>query len=323
LTAQAPVVETLDVGPPRAPVTHRDKRSGRREQQSIGYSFVAPAVVLFALFIAYPLVRSFIISLSDWPGFGPSKFVGLQNFGAMFHDPVFRTALVNTLVFTAVTTIISICLPMVLAAILQAGWRGSTVFRVCMFLPALMSLVVSGTLWGLIYEPQFGTLDIFLRSLGLGGIATSWLSNSATVLPALIVVAVWQSVGFYMLIFYAALQDIDPTLYEAAQLDGADVVEQFRYVTVPSLRSVTSIVTTLSLLNGLKIYDIIYVMTGGGPDHASESLSTYLYGLAFGGQVSGAIPALGYATALGIVILIIAVIAVAFQTWVGSRRRLL
>lgn len=289
--------------------------------RSMGYYFIFPTLALFAIFIAYPLVRSALISLTRWPGFGPSTFVGLANFRAMFSDPVFRTALLNTVVFCAVTTIIQTAIPLGLAALLNARIRYSAVFRVAIFLPALMSLVVSGALWALIYEPEFGILDQFLTTIGLHGLALSWLSNTATVLPAIIVVSLWQSCGFFTLIFYAAMQDVDQSLYEAAALDGATTVQQFRHVTVPMVRTITSVVVTLNLINGLKIFDIIYVMTGGGPNHASESLSTYLYSLAFGGQVAGAIPAIGYATAIGIVILIFAVVVVIGQMFISARRR--
>jgi len=295
---------------------------GRARGQGVGYLFILPAVALFLIFIGYPIIRSIYQSFTQWPGFGPSTFVGFQNFSAMFQDPVFVTALVNTIEFTAVTTIVATFLAMVLAAVLRAKWRFGTVFRVAIFVPALLSLVVSGTVWGLIYEPNFGILDTFLNAIGLHSIAISWLSDSATVVPSLIVVGIWQSLGFYMLIFYAALHDIDPALYEAAQLDGASVVAQFRYVTMPMLRSVTSIVVTLNLINGMKVFDIIYVMTGGGPDNASQSLTTYLYSLAFGGQVAGAIPAIGYATAIGVVVLLLAIIIVAAQLAIGARRRL-
>ena len=311
----------------RLPARRRGRRrpggaSGRSRGHGVGYLFIIPCVGLFLLFVGYPLIRSIYQSFTQWPGFGPSKFIGFQNFTAMFHDPVFITALVNTIEFTAATTIITTFLAMVLAAVLRAKWRFGTVYRVAIFVPALLSLVVSGTVWGLIYEPNFGILDSFLNAIGLHAIAISWLSNSATVLPALIVVAIWQSLGFFMLIFYAALQDIDPQLYEAAQLDGASVVAQFRYVTMPMLRTVTSVVITLNLINGMKVFDVIYVMTGGGPDNASQSLTTDLYSLAFGGQVAGAIPAVGYATAIGVVVLLLAVIIVAAQLAIGARRRL-
>jgi ABC-type sugar transport system permease subunit len=287
----------------------------------MGYYFIVPALVLFGAFIAYPLVRSVMISFTQWPGFGPSKFVGFANFRAMFSDPVFATAFVNTIYFCIVTTVLQTAVPLGLAALLNSRIRFGGVFRVAIFLPALMSLVVSGALWALIYEPQFGILDEFLNSIGLHAIAISWLSNSATVVPALVVVSLWQSAGFFTLIFYAALQDVDPTLYEAASLDGANVGQQFFHVTMPMVRTVTSVVVTLNLINGLKIFDIIYVMTQGGPDHASESLSTYLYSLAFGGQVAGAIPAIGYATAIGVVILVFAIVVVIGQQVVAARRR--
>ena len=295
--------------------------SGDARARSMGYYFIFPTLALFGLFIAYPLVRSVMISLTQWPGFGASTFVGLDNFKAMFSDPVFRTALINTIEFCAITTILQTAIPLGLAALLNSRIRFSALFRVAIFLPALMSLVVAGALWSLIYEPEFGILDRFLDSIHLHALAIGWLSNTATVLPALMVVSLWQSAGFFTLIFYAALQDVDASLYEAAEIDGANPVQQFRHVTVPMVRTITSVVVTLNLINGLKIFDIIYVMTGGGPNHASESLSTYLYSLAFGGQVAGAIPAIGYATAIGIVILVFAVVVVMVQLFISARRR--
>lgn len=310
--------ERFAPGLPGRPVR---RGTGRLRRERVGYYFILPTVAFFAVFLAYPLVRSIYISLHSWPGFGPEQWVGLRNFTAMFKDQVWRQSLENTLIFTAATTVITTAAAMVVAAVLKAGWRFGVVFRVAIFVPALLSLVVSGTLWGLIYEPTFGILDQFLRAIGLHSLSTSWLSNSHTVLPAIIVVSIWQSVGFFMLIFYAGLQDIDPELYEAARIDGASVISQFRHVTVPMLRTVTSIVVTLNLINGLKTFDVIYVMTGGGPDHASDSLTTYLYSLAFGGQVAGAIPLIGYATAIGVMVLILAVIIVSAQLAIGARRR--
>ena len=239
--------------------------AGDARARSMGYYFIFPTLALFGVFIAYPLVRSVTISLTQWPGFGPSTFVGFSNFRAMFSDPVFRTALVNTIEFCAVTTILQTAIPLGLAALINARVRFSAVFRVALFLPALMSLVVSGALWALIYEPEFGILDRFLNSIHLHALAIGWLSNTATVLPALMVVSLWQSAGFFTLIFYAALQDVDESLYEAAEIDGATSVQRFRHVTVPMVRTITSVVVTLNLINGLKIFDIIYVMTGGGP----------------------------------------------------------
>lgn len=295
--------------------------SGRLRRERVGYYFILPAVAFFAIFIAYPLVKSFYISLHSWPGFGPEKWVGLGNFTGMFKDQVWREALEHTLIFTAATTVISTVVAMVVAVVLKARWRFGVVFRVAILVPSLMSLVVSGTLWGLIYEPSFGILDQFFASIGLRSLSISWLSNSYTVLPSIIAVTIWQSVGFFMLIFYAALHDIDPELYEAARIDGASVLAQFRHVTVPMLRTVTSIVVTLNLINGVKTFDLIYVMTGGGPNNASASLTTYLYNLAFGGQVAGAVPLVGYATAIGVMVLLLAVIIVAAQLAIAAGRR--
>ena len=189
---------------------------------------------------------------------------------------------------------------MVVAVLVNEVWRSvGIVVRTILFIPGIVSFVVTGVLWKLIYDPNVGTLNRILGSLGLHGLQHTWLADRSTVLPALIAVAVWGGVGMNMLIFFAGIQGIDPGLYEAAQVDGAGPFQRFWNITVPGLRVVTGIVVSLGLLNGFKIFDIIYVMTGGGPNHASEVFGTYLYNLAFG-STSGALPQLGYASAFSV-----------------------
>jgi ABC-type sugar transport system permease subunit len=190
--------------------------------------------------------------------------------------------------------------------------------RTILFIPGIVSFVVSGVLWKLIYDPNIGTLNQLLGAIGLDSLQHPWLADSRTVLPAIIVVTVWGGLGFNMLIFFAGIQSIDPSLYEAAAVDGANSVQQFWNVTVPSLRVVTGLVVSLGLLNGFKAFDIIYVMTGGGPNHGSEVLGTYLYSLAFG-STSGSIPQLGYASAFSVVTMILCTIAVIAQLWLTRR----
>jgi ABC-type sugar transport system permease subunit len=276
-------------------------------------------VAFFGVFIAYPFIRSIYLSLTNWTGMGAEHFIGFSNFTALFQDPIFLTALRNTVVYTVVTTVLQTFLPMVVAAVLARGWVGSAIFRTAMFIPAVMSLVITGTLFGLVLNPDFGLLNRIIGFSGLGDI--SWLSDSATVLPTLIAVSLWQSYGLFMVIFYAGVRGIDRELYEAAALDGANVVQEFWHVTMPMLRVLTSVVVTINIINGVRVFDLIYVMTEGGPAHASESLGTYLYGLAFG-QTGGSTPLIGYATTIGVVIVIFALFAVALQLAMARRRRI-
>jgi ABC-type sugar transport system permease subunit len=284
-----------------------------RSQRISGYLFILPIVVLFALFVGYPIVRTIYLSLTTWGGFGDPVFNGGANYTRMLNDPVAIQAFVITLVFTAATVILQTALPLVIAVLVNMVWKRFGVFvRTILFIPGIVSFVVSGVLWKLIYDPNLGTLNKFLGAIGLGGLKTFWLANPNTVLPAIIVVSVWGALGTNMLIFFAGLQGVDPALYEAAEVDGASRVQQFFYVTVPGLRVITGIVVSLNLLNGFKVFDIIYVMTGGGPNHASEVLGTYLYSLAFG-TTSGAIPQLGYASSISVIIVIMCLIAVIIQ----------
>ncbi|GII33000.1 carbohydrate ABC transporter permease [Planotetraspora mira] len=284
----------------------------------IGYIFIAPIVAFFAVFVGYPFLRSLYLSLSEWSGFGEPRFVGLDNFQFMVGDPVFWKAVGTTFMFTAATTILQTVLPLLLAVLMNCRWRGTVIYRTLLFVPAVISFVVTGVLWQLIYEPNLGTLNEALRTVGLDGLAQPWLADPHLVVPALIVVSLWQSAGLYMLIFLAGLQGIDPTLYEAARIDGAGPVQQFRRVTVPTLRTVTGVVVLLNLINGFKTFDLIYVMTGGGPNRASEVLGTYLYGLAFGNE-SGGTPSFGYATAISMVIFVLCMIVTLAQLRISRR----
>jgi len=150
-------------------VTTRRRRSIRR--RPIGYLFVAPIVLFFVVFVGYPFLRSFYLSLTSWSGLGSPRFVGVRNFRVMTDDPVFWKALGNTFLFTGVTTVLQTALPLLLAVLLNRGWRAGVLFRTLIFIPAVISLVVTGVLWQLIYEPNFGTLNEILRSIGLGGLA--------------------------------------------------------------------------------------------------------------------------------------------------------
>jgi ABC-type sugar transport system permease subunit len=291
----------------------------KRSQRVAGYLFVLPTLALFLAFVGWPIVQTIYLSLTKWSGFGDKTFVGLDNYTRMITDPTAQRALVVTLVFTAVTTVVQTVLGIVIAVLVNQVWRSlGVVVRTILFIPGIVSFVVSGVLWKLIYDPNIGTLNRVLGSLGLEGLQHTWLADRATVLPAIIVVAIWGGIGMNMLIFFAGIQGIDPQLYEAAEVDGASPMQRFLHITVPSLRVVTGIVVSLGLLNGFKIFDIIYVMTGGGPNHATEVFGTYLYSLAFG-STSGSLPQFGYASAFSVVVMIMCILAVIAQMAITRR----
>lgn len=300
--------------------TARVRPTARTRRRAVGYLFVLPIALFFAVFVAFPFLRSFYLSLTEWSGFTSPRFIGLRNFQSLADDPVFWKALRTTLIYTATTTILQTTLPMLLAVFVNVGWRGGVVFRTLLFIPVIVSFVVTALLWQLIYDPNFGTLNQVLRAVGLDALAHPWLADPTTVVPAIMLVSLWQSLGFYMLIFLAGLQGIDPNLYEAARIDGAGARQEFLRITVPMLRTVTAVVVLLNLINGFNTFDVIYVMTGGGPNRASEVLGTYLYKLAFGTE-SGATPSFGYATAISMVVFALCVVAAVVQLRISRRAR--
>jgi ABC-type sugar transport system permease subunit len=282
-------------------------RRRRLRWPSEGSLFVLPAVVVFAVFVVYPVLSGLYYSLFNWPGYGARTFVGLGNFGNLSHDSEFYSAVKVTVVFTVCTTVLQTVVPMFMAIFLSQKWRGATIFRTIIFIPSIISLTITGLLWQLALQPNGGLVDTVLADVGLGSLARPWLGETGLVVPVLVVVSLWQSLGFYLLIYYAGLQSIDGALYESAEVDGASGWQMARAVTIPGLRAITTVVVSLNLINGVKVFDIIYAMTSGGPGIASQSLGVYLFQLAFGSE-NGGLSAFGYADAIGVVMMFAAAV---------------
>lgn len=289
----------------------------RRAERATGLAFMLPAFVLFGVFIGYPIVHTVVISFQRWDAISPAEWIGLGNYREMADDPVFHRALLVTLGLTAVLTLLLTVLPLVVAALFAQGWgRLGQLYRTLLFLPSVVSFVVIGGLWKLLLEPNLGNLNASLSKVGLEGLRQNWLGDKDWVLPVIVVVSVWQALGLYVIIFFAGMQSIDPTLYEAARVDGATGFQQLRSVTVPMVRPVTIVVITLNLLNGIKMFDTIWVMTGGGPVNASQVLGTYMYRVAF---ANPGLPNFGYGSALSTVILLLCLGAVLLQLRLNRR----
>ncbi|MBE0690848.1 MAG: sugar ABC transporter permease [Anaerolineae bacterium] len=294
--------------------------SYRTRRKLNAYLFIIPAYIFFIVFIAIPFFRAIGISTTEWAGYDTPRFIGLRNFeNLLTNDRVFWIALRQTFVFTIATTILQTIIPLLIAILINNKWRGSTVFRTILFVPVIISFVVSGLLWKMIYDANFGVLNSILTAIGLSQFTTAWLAKPETAMGAIIFVSLWQSLGFYMLIFFAGLQSIPLELYESASLDGANARQKIRHITVPMLWPVTTVVIVINIIGGIKVFDIIYVMTTGGPNHATEVLGTYLYITAFGATGGGA-PSMGYAAAIGVVILILAMTGTIIQFRLTRRR---
>ena len=280
--------------------------------------FIAPAALALILTMAAPMADAVLLSLQHWDGMTPPIWIGFGNYLNLIHDETFFRALWHTAYFTVCTVILQTILPLLIASLLNSGVRGSTAFRTLYFMPVIISLAISGLLWAMLFEPNFGAVNSFLRAVGLGGFTQLWLADASTVMPSVIIVSVWQSLGFYLVIFFAALQSVPKDLYEAAELDGANAWNRFAHVSVPTIWPVILIVIVLNTINGIKVFDQIWVMTAGGPNYASATLGTYLYAMAFG-AMGASNSRLGYATAIAMVILLLSIVVSIIQIRLGRR----
>jgi ABC-type sugar transport system permease subunit len=288
-----------------------------RQERAAGLLMTLPALVFFIIFIGIPIVRTLLLGLMEWNAIGPAEWVGLDNYLRMGDDAVFRGAFVVTLLLTGALTLCLTVFPLLIAVLFNMGWGVlGTIGRTMLFMPAIISWVVTGALWKLIFDPHLGTLNNLLAAVGLEALQQNWLGDPRTVLWSIGVVTIWQQLGLYVIIYYAGLQGLDISLLEAAAIDGANSRQQFLNVTVPLLRPVILMVITLNLLNGIKLFDVIYVMTGGGPVNASQVLGTYMYRVAF---ANPGLPEFGYGSALSTVIMTLCIFAVFFQIWMNRR----
>lgn len=243
----------------------------------------------------WPALQGFWLSLTNWDGVSAPEFVGFGNFGEMFGDPIFREATLNTLIWLVLFGGLSAVGGLGLALLLQQERRGVGFYRAALFTPVVFSLVATSLIWQAIYQPD-GLLNKILGESW----QHAWLADPDTALYAVLVPALWRQVGYVMVLYLAGLKGIDPTLFEAAKIDGAGRWQQFRFVTWPQLRSVNSVVLSVIIIDSLRSFDVVWAMTKGGPYHSSELLSTYMYATAFQSL------RLGYASALAVVIFVLA-----------------
>ncbi|WP_128658303.1 carbohydrate ABC transporter permease [Paenibacillus sp. 598K] len=276
------------------------KLTMHRKEHLILACFILPAFVVYTFFLLGPVLGSFFYSLTNWNGFYQTMdFVGLRNFERLLSDDVFMKALRNTMVFTFFVVLLQNGLAIPLALAMDSRIRSKQVLKTIFFVPAILSPLVVGYTWMYIYEPQSGVLNTLLREAGLASWARSWLGDPAYALYAIIVMVVWQYVGYSMVIYLANLQTIPGDLYEAGSIDGASGWQKFRSITFPLLAPSMTINVVLSSIGTLKAFDIIFVTTKGGPYYATETMTTLLYSTAFTKS------SFGYGTAMGVVMFLI------------------
>lgn len=297
---------------PQAPSRAGRPRAAARRRRLAPQWFLAPALLFYAIVVLYPSIAGGYYAFTDWTGGAEANFIGLDNFREMLDDQAAVASLRNTLLIAVFLTVVQSGLGLLLALALNSAIRARNLLRTLFFAPMMMPPVIVGLLWQYIYTPG-GPLDTALGALGLGGLVQSWLGNSDIALWSIIASVIWHHVGMSMVIFLAGLQGIPWELYEAAALDGAGKLRQFLSVTWPLLGQAITIATALTMTSSLKLFDQVFVMTGGGPGVSTQTLSLIMYREAF---VYGEY---GYGSAIALVLTMIVAFIVFLQMSITRR----
>ncbi|MGN6300983.1 MAG: carbohydrate ABC transporter permease [Angustibacter sp.] len=279
----------------------RVRRPGR-----IGLVYLAPAALLYLLFVIAPGLHTVWLSMFDWDGVTVGTWTGLDNYAAVLHNPLLRGAVVHAFVLVVFFSFVPIAVGLLMAALLgRARRRGMTPFRVLFFLPQVVPMVAVGITWRWMYTDD-GAVNQILRAVGLGGITQAWLGSFQLALPAVGIVGTWALSGLCLVLFLSGMQKVDVSLYEAARLDGAGAVREFFTVTLPALRGEVAVALTITVVAALASFDLVYVTTNGSPGNATTVPGLLVYRLAFtNGQVG-----LASALAVTLTVLIVAVVGV-------------
>ncbi|WP_234361588.1 carbohydrate ABC transporter permease [Plantactinospora sp. BB1] len=278
-----------------------------------GWSFILPNFAGFALLTLVPVVVLFYLAFTNWNVFGVAEWTGTANFRRMWGDASFWTALRNTAYYTVFHIPLTMAASLGLALLLNRKLRGVRFFRTVAFLPYITSIVAIAVVWNQLFSPEYGPVNAFLGAVGIGH-PPGWTTSADWSMPAVIIVGTWRYMGYYMLLFLAGLQTIPTQLYEAAQLDGATPWQRFVNVTIPGLRHTTFFVTVMLTIESFKVFDLILVMTDGGPGQSTLVLSQYIYQKGFEENQ------FGYASAVSIVLFAICFGITVIQFMVNKRR---
>ncbi len=265
------------------------------------YLLIAPAFAVFAFVVLIPAVANTALSFTQWSGTDSIQFVGLDNFTRAFRDDIYLMAYRNTFGYIGLTLIVEVLAGLLLAGFVTVGGRRTAFYRVAFFVPVTLPMLVIAVLWSFVYSDDIGLINGALRGVDLGSLTRVWLGNPATALIAVSLVSGWIYAGFYMAIFYAALQRIPRHVIEAATLDGASESQIFLRVKVPMIRPMIEVAVLLCVTGAFQSFDLFYVMTNGGPDHATEIITTYLVEVVF------RFHDLGYGAALATIMTVVVV----------------
>ncbi|MFD0696111.1 carbohydrate ABC transporter permease [Paenibacillus sp. GCM10027628] len=272
-----------------------------------------PALVLYLLFVIVPIFWSAYYGFFDWKGIGAAKFIGFDNYVEVLKDPIFWKAFKNNMLVVAASVFGQVPIAMILALLLMRSTLFQRMVRASVFMPMVLSSVVVGIIWGYIYHPQIGILNFLLDGIGLESWKKAWLSDPKVSMYALMVPIIWNYIGPYMIMFIAALQNISPEIEDAAQLDGVGPIRKLFAVTLPMIWDTVKVAIVLCISGSLKAFDLIYVMTGGGPAHSTELLASYMYNSTFN------VYRFGFGSAISTAIIILSLILIAGSQYLMKR----
>lgn len=280
------------------------------------FLFLLPATFFCVLYLIAPIPISAYYSFFNWRGINEGAFIGLKNWVELFKDDVFWLSVKNNFKLVFISLIIQIPIGIILAVLLSSKLKGSKLFKVIFFIPMLISSVAVAFLWRYMYDPYFGLINNFLRLIGLGSLAMDWLGSPTLAFYSVVVATCWQFIPLYMIIFMAGITSIPEQLYEAAKIDGANSLQSFWKITIPMLWPTIVNAAVLVIVGSLKYFALIFALTGGGPNHASEVMATYMYVKAFTEM------RMGYGSAISFSLFIIAfVVSVLFLYLTNLRKR--
>jgi len=279
---------------------------GRREPRLLGFVYVAPATALYGLFVIVPFGYALYLSLFSWDGVGPRRYVGFRNYESIWQQPELFSSFVHAFVLIAFFAVLPIAIALLLTAVMsRSRIRGLTTFRTLLFLPQVMAPVAIAVVWEWILGP-YGPLNGALKDVGAEGLARPWLGSFTWALPAVGIIGSWIGYGFAMVLFMSGVEKIPTTLYDAARVDGAGPMREFLAVTLPGLRNEVTVMAVLAITGALTSFDVIYVITSGGPGTSTQVPAYQLYTLAFTDFRVGTAAAMG--VLLGLIVFVIAVV---------------
>jgi raffinose/stachyose/melibiose transport system permease protein len=287
--------------PPPTRASKKWRTTRARREALVAYALIFPAALFYAAFQFFPILGAFALSLFDWNGINLSqaRYIGLSNFSELLKDPIFWSSLEHNVVVALAVLVFQCVGAFLVAAVIHAGIRGGHVFRVLFFAPVVMSSVAVAMLAIFMFSPSIGLINTMLNGAGLNGLVQDWLGSSTWALPSVIVTFNWQAFGFSMLLLLSGFQQVSAEVCEAALIDGASQRSVLWQIVLPIMRPVASVVVLLGIISAFRIFDTVYVLTTGGPYHASDVLVTYLYEEAFNGN------RVGYGDSIGVTLFLI------------------